>query len=375
MGERGQAFKILALTKYSYTGPSSRYRYYNYKECLKKQNIEMTISPLFTETYFHTTSKMLKSLNVLKAYVLRMVLLLKLLFGLKQYDLLMIEYELFPFFPALFERLLVLRGVRYLVDYDDAIFHKYDLHGNGLVRRLLGGKIGQVMKMAETVVVCNAYLEQYARQYNSKTLRLPTVVLLEKYKEAMRDHKELSAKPFTIGWIGSKSTSVYLLDILPAIEKFASTYDVRFNFVGFDETVLPEGARKRCKINTIKWSEETEIQEILNFDIGIMPLRSDPWSKGKCGFKLVQYMSCRKPVVASPVGINISLVESGTNGFLAETADEWFGAFEKLYLDRDLAVKMSEDNWRKIESEYNHEKNCDEYSQLILGLVEKGMKN
>ena len=209
---------LLAFTKYSYEGPSSRYRYYNYVGCFDKQNIKLTISPLFKRGYFTSVGKLPKLLQVLRAYYSRLLLLFKLLFGLKKYDLIIIEYELFPFFPAFFEQLLTFKGVRYIVDYDDAIFHKYDAHANPLLRKLLGGKIGQVMKMAGTVIVCNGYLEKYARRYSSEIVRLPTVVLLDRYIDAAKKHKRRhDDETFTIGWIGSKSTSVYLLDILPAI--------------------------------------------------------------------------------------------------------------------------------------------------------------
>ena len=363
--------RTLALTKYSYAGPSSRYRYYNYVACLQERDIGMAVSPLFNDDYFEVSGKTAKIAYALKAYMARLWIVLALLFTSRKYDLLIIEYELFPFFPAIFERLLVARGRNYIVDYDDAIYHKYDLHANALVRRLLGGKIGQVMKMAETVIVCNAYLEQYAQKHNGNIVRLPTVVLPDKYKEAEKKHIRQPDKPFTIGWIGSKSTSIYLLDILPAIEKFAASRDVRFNFVGFDESILTDGVKERGKINTIVWSEEKEIDEILDFDVGIMPLRSDAWSQGKCGFKLVQYMSCKKPVIASPVGINVDLVEDGLNGYLAVTIDEWFDAFEKLYTDEQLRQKMAEANYAQILEQYNYQNNCDQYAQLIMEVVGK----
>jgi glycosyltransferase involved in cell wall biosynthesis len=102
-----------------------------------------------------------------------------------------------------------------------------------------------------------------------------------------------------------------------------------------------------------------------------MPLHDDPWSRGKCGFKLVQYMSCKKPVIASPVGINTSLVQEGENGFLAETMEEWFNAFEKLYFDKALREKMAENNFRKIEAEYNYEKCCRQYIELIQTVIKE----
>ena len=357
--------KVLALTKYSYEGPSSRYRFYHYRECLAEQNIFMTIEPFFTKSYFEMSTKLQKSLIVLYAYLKRVVLIVKVLSFPKKYDLLLIEYELLPYFPALFEYLLDKRRVKYIVDYDDAVFHKYDMSQNVLIKKVLKNKIAKVMQYAKRVIVCNAYLEAYAKKYNAHTFRLPTVVLLDNYKKQMQTyHKEEGT--FVIGWVGSRTTSVYVLEILPTIEKFVKTYaNVRFDLVGFDRTLLPKEESEKYHFNVIDWTEEREIANILAFDVGIMPLYDDAWSRGKCGFKLVQYMSCKKPVIASPVGMNCTLVKEGENGFLANTMQEWFDAFERLYLDKRLREKMAENNFHMIKSEYNHDMNCQRYSELI----------
>ncbi len=357
--------KILAFTKYSYEGPSSRYRFYNYQECFSKQNIEMIISPLFSKIYFNTSNKIIKALIVLLSYVKRFALVCQIFIFKKKYDLVLIEYELFPYFPAWFECLLNKRGIKYIVDYDDAIFHKYDMSNNIFIKEFLTNKIAKVMEYADHVIVCNAYLEAYAKKYNEHTFRLPTVVLLDKYKNEMGTFQK-KEKDFVIGWVGSRTTSMYILEILPAIKKFIEKYEnIRFDLVGFDRTLLSDEDVIKYHLNIIDWTEEKEIENILNFDVGIMPLHDDPWSKGKCGFKLVQYMSCKKPVIASPVGMNCTLVQNDQNGFLADTIDEWFSAFEILYLDENLREKMAENNFLKIEIEYNNEKNCKKYVKLL----------
>ena len=358
--------KILAFTKYSYEGPSSRYRFYNYQECFEKQNIEMAIKPLFSKIYFSTSNKIIKALIVLVSYVKRFALVCQILIFKNRYDLVLLEYELFPYFPAWFETLLHKRGIKYIVDYDDAIFHKYDMSDNKIIHGLLKNKIAKVMEYADHVIVCNAYLEAYAKKYNEHTFRLPTVVLLDKYKNEMGTFQKEENKTFIIGWIGSRSTSIYILEILPAIKKFIETYEnVRFDLVGFDRSLLSQEVLERYQLNIIEWTEEKEIENILKFDVGIMPLHDDPWSKGKCGFKLLQYMSCKKPVIASPVGMNCTLVQNDQNGFLVDTIDEWHNAFETLYLDENLREKMAENNFLKIEIEYNNEKNCKKYVKLL----------
>ena len=175
---KSKSLAILAFTKYPYEGASSRYRFYNYQTYFSEQSIEMTIEPFFPKLYFKMPSKTQKLFIVLYAYLKRFILLLDLLIYKNKYEVVLIEYELFPYFPAWFECLLHKRGIRYIVDYDDAIFHKYDMSSNRLIKYVLKNKIAKVMGYADSVIVCNTYLETYAKKYNAHTLRLPTVVLL-----------------------------------------------------------------------------------------------------------------------------------------------------------------------------------------------------
>ena len=362
--------KILAMTKYSSEGPSSRYRYYNYSDCFINHAISLYFKPLFSKNYLSAQSGTHKILLVFTAYFKRFIQVLRIIVFPNQYKGVIIEYELFPFFSSFFERILTYRNIPFIVDYDDAIFHKYDQHKSWIIRLLLKNKIPNVMKHAETVIVGNDYLEGFAKKFNKNTLQLPTVVLLDKYISARKNYTNSKNEAlFTIGWIGSKTTSPYLLTLLPVIESFISKINVRCHFIGFDENLLTDEIKQKCKITIVPWSEATEIQEILKFDVGIMPLKDDAWSKGKCGFKLIQYMSCKKPVIASPVGINTTIVEEGVNGFLASTDDEWYSAFEQLYSNKSLRKVMAENNWQKILKDYNHQINCDKYVNLIKNIV------
>ena len=358
--------KVLALTKYSYEGPSSRYRFYNYRECFKKSGIDMVIVPFFSKRYFEAGSQTGKLFAVIWAYLSRLFFLFRLLFKKDAYVLVLIEYELFPYFPAWFEYLLKRRGIRYIVDYDDAIFHKYDMHRNPLLRYLFKDKIAKVMRYADAIIACNGYLENYARKYNNNIVRLPTVVLLDRYLQKMEVFQREKEETFVIGWIGSRTTSVYILEILPVLKRFVESHpNVHVDLVGFDRSLLSDDEIRRYHINIIPWSEEKEIENILAFDVGIMPLHDDPWSRGKCGFKLIQYMSCKKPVIASPVGVNVDVVEDGVNGFLVSRHEEWSQAFEKLYDDKVLRREMAENNFTKIMKEFNPRQNCIKYVTLI----------
>lgn len=358
--------KILALTKYSQQGPSSRYRFYNYKGLFEKHGIQMTIKPLFSGVFFTSESKLHKIFAAVFSYIKRGFLLIHLLIFKNKYQLILIEYELFAFFPSIFEYLLNKRGIKYIVDYDDAIFHKYDEHRLLLVRLLLRKKIARVMQYAQAVIVGNSYLKSYAQDFNTNILILPTVVKLENYLQALSSsNQDSNNSEFVIGWIGSKSTSPYLKSIIPTLKKFVQNTNARCHFIGFDKTLLTQKEMEQCNIKVIRWNEHTEIQNIIKFDLGIMPLNNDNWSKGKCGFKLIQYMACKKPVIASAVGANKQIVKNATNGFLVETNEQWLQALMELYSKPSLRREISENNITEIKNYYNINGTCEKYINLI----------
>jgi glycosyltransferase involved in cell wall biosynthesis len=357
--------KLLALTRYTRKGPSSRYRFYNYRKLFGEEGVTMEIDPFFPDAYLDHRGIRKRFPAVLLAYGRRLGRVLELLRNPGRYDLVLVEYELFPWWPALFERLFRLRGVRYVVDYDDAVFHRYDRHRSVIVRRLLGDKIASVMRNARGVVVCNPYLEAYARRVNRKILRLPTVPPTERYRNECVPRRERE-QTFVIGWIGSKSTSPYLLEFLPAYRRFAERHrGASLHLVGFDEELLSAEERERYRIRTIPWSEEGELEAIRNFDVGIMPLPDTPWSRGKCGFKLLQYHACGKGVIASPVGINRSIVRHGHNGLLAETEREWEEALERFRSDEAFRRAAGEAGRRQMDEKYDHRQTGRRYLRML----------
>jgi glycosyltransferase involved in cell wall biosynthesis len=286
---------------------------------------------------------------------------LKALVHAGRYDLVWIEKEIFPFLPSAAEHLLRKLGVPYLVDYDDALFHRYDKHCRWLVRVLLGGKIDSVMRDSALVVAGNEYLADRARLANARRVEIvPTVVDLERYKviQSIRDDFPV------VGWIGSPATSHYLPTIGPAIESLARDRDVRFVALGASTAAV-----SGLPIEVQPWSEETEIQSIQTFNIGIMPLVNDSWERGKCGYKLIQYMACGLPVVASPVGVNLQLVEHGVNGFLAQDTAEWEQALRRLLNDQSLRRHMGAKGRERVESRYALQVQAPRLEQLMRGAL------
>lgn len=335
--------KVLLLSRYGPLGASSRVRFLQYLPYFRSNNVEVTVKPLLSDVYLRALySGGSRWREVVKGYTARLLALM----GARRFDVVIIEKELFPFMPAIAERFLRLIGVPYVVDYDDALFHRYDCHSNILVRRLLGKKIDTVMRHSSVVIAGNDYLAGRARLAGANKVEIvPTVVDTERYQP----EKKSDADASVVGWIGTPQTSHYLKPLLPIFESIQKEMSVRIIAVGASEKDFSNTA-----VETRSWSEETEVQSIRQFDIGIMPLQDSLWERGKCGYKLIQYMACGVPVVASPVGVNCEIVEPGKNGLLAGSLEEWDIALRSL-LSSDVSIRdnMGENGRKRIDEWYS----------------------
>ncbi|MEM7310972.1 MAG: glycosyltransferase family 4 protein, partial [Planctomycetota bacterium] len=266
----------------------------------------------------------------------------------RRYDVVWVEKELFPWLPALADLALGRFAKRLVLDYDDAVFHRYDQHPRALVRRVFGRKIDALMRAADLVLVGNSYLGDRARAAGAKRVEhLPTVVDTERYAVP----SEAPAPAPTIGWIGTPRTAAYLERVAPVLASVCSASGARVRLIGAGPDALGEieGVERR------PWSAESEVADLQDIDVGIMPLPDEPFERGKCGYKLVQYMACGKPVVASPVGANRDIVEHGGNGFLADGEDEWSNALSQLVLQPALRRRLGAAGRGLVERRYSLE--------------------
>jgi len=334
---------LIFFPKYSKIGASSRYRFYQYLPIVPHMYLTVLISPLFADSYlehkFNRGGSRLR--DILSAVFRRFFAVLNVPSGAT----VLLEHELLPYMPAVLERWLIYRGCCLIVDYDDAIFHRYDSHKSRFVRKLLGKKIASVMRLANIVTVGNAYLSDYARRADVKRLEvIPTVIDLVRYPLGRR---AIRSQALIIGWIGSPSTVGYLRHIAPALARVCKNGHARVCLIGSGPINLPG-----VPVELIPWIEETEVSEISHFDVGIMPLPDESWARGKCGFKLIQYMACALPVVASPVGVNREIVEHGENGYLATSIEECVDALEILRLEPELRGRLGASGRRRVEEKY-----------------------
>lgn len=318
-----QVKRVLLLSKYSRVGASSRLRTLQYLDWLASQNINVTVSSFFDDIYLHKIYSDVKvsKLSLLYYYLKRLFCL----FTVNRFDVIWLEAEIFMFFPAFFEKLLNIFGVRYIVDYDDAIFHNYDMSKSKIIRFLLSKKIDVVMKNAHTVVAGNSYLANRAIEAGAKNVVvIPTVVNSSRYVNNFNKDK----KKLVVGWIGSPSTQKYVVQIRDALSLLNKKFDFSLHLVGSTTSVLND--LNEFDVEIVKWSEITEIESINQMDIGIMPLIDGPWERGKCGYKLIQYMACGIPVIASPVGVNTSIIHNNNCGLLASSIVDWSNSLIEL---------------------------------------------
>ena len=333
--------KVLLLARYSRLGASSRLRYFQYLPYLESQGITVEPAVLFDDDY--VTELMRNGARPLSALFTAYRRRFNRLSRLKEYDLIWIQAEALPWLPFWLERVFLKQGIRYVVEYDDAIFHRYDQHSSVWVRWLLGEKIARLMKCAQSVIAGNDYLAAYAERAGAqRVIRIPTAVDLSRYVPTKREGGD-----FTIGWIGTPVTAPYLEMIKPALEYLAVSRAIKLIVIGAE---APQW--QGVQALSVPWSEEHESRLINKIDVGVMPLPDEPWERGKCGYKLIQYMACAKPVVASPVGANIAIVESGVVGFLPDSIEGWINSLQRLWDDEELRSSMGQAGRDKVERDY-----------------------
>ena len=333
--------KILALTRYSRLGASSRLRMFQFFPDLQKGGFEIDFNSLLNDDYIKNRYNHRNYWGqVVRGYLKRT----KKLLSIKNFDLLWIEKELFPFIPGWIEQIIRFAKVPYIVDYDDAIFYQYEQNPRYFVRALLKNKIDKIMNNSKVVIVGNEFLAKKAYSSGAKNVEIiPTVIDLNKYQQ-------LNKKPtnnISVGWIGSPSTSHYLKEISSIIINLAKKENISFRVIGLAKKDL-----SNLPIKCIPWNEKTEVNEISNFDIGIMPLTNGPWEKGKCGYKLVQYMACGLPVIGSPIGVNSNIIDHGKTGYLASSKNDWTNYIIKLSSDFNLRKNLGYYGRKKVQEQY-----------------------
>lgn len=323
--------RVLALTKYGPLAASTRQRFLQYRPYLEVNGVTLDVEPLLGDGRLariggETKARGEGPIGLARLYRNRFAKLRRA----RDYDLLWVQYELFPYLPGLFERLAGLARVPVVVDYDDAIFHTYDRHRRPIARALLGRKLEPLLKRAAACICGNDYLLDYARRFCPESVLIPTVLDTDHYVPPPSP----PPRP-RVGWIGSPTNWQNVEPLLPALISAIARHGAALRAIG-----AGAGARPAPGLELVDWREEDELAELQAMSIGIMPLLDEPFQRGKCGYKLIQYMACGVPVIASPVGVNAQIVGDRGSGLLAESADQWVAALDRLLSDPALRATM-----------------------------------
>jgi glycosyltransferase involved in cell wall biosynthesis len=245
-------------------------------------------------------------------------------------------------------------GVPMIFDFDDSIW----LQDVSDANRLLGwlknpAKTSKIISLCHTVIAGNQYLCDYASPHNSNTLIIPTTIDTQQYIKKPRS-AEYANSVVTIGWSGSITTLKHFKTSVDVLKTLKKKYG---NMISIKVIGDGDYAHQELGIAGQWWRAETELEDLSEFDIGIMPLPDDLWSRGKCGLKGLQYMALEIPTVMSPVGVNSDIIQDGTNGFLASGHDQWVEKISLLVESSQLRQKLGAAGRQTVIDHYSVEAN------------------
>jgi glycosyltransferase involved in cell wall biosynthesis len=345
--------QILILTRYGPMGPSSRLRFFNYKQRLEDVGFEPTFQSLLPDSYLKNLyARGSRSYPLLiVSYFKRLIFLL--LFSSK-FDLVWVEKELFPGWFT-FVDLFFLKKFRFVVmDFDDAIHLNYKNKGIGTQ-----DKIQKIMKRADLVLAGSSYLKQVAEKAGATWIvRAPTPV------DEVQSKVTNKNMPLQVGWVGSPGSEAYTLKLYDTIESLQKDPRFHFHFMGVTHPSWLELTNVTCH----QWSDEAQDLLLRQLDVGLMPLDDSPWARGKCSYKLLLYGSYGVPAIASPVGMNKEIIQEGQNGFFAN--GDWLSFFERFdQMDDEQYATMSGNSINAIKGRYTYDAVFAQIKESLIALL------
>lgn len=320
--------------------PATRYRVMQYLPYLGKALVGYRV---FSAISNFSTSVMIKSpdfrpslkfLYYVYVYIERMIRSFYIIIIARKFDIIFLQRTTFPF---KLEALLNKINRNIVFDIDDAIYMA-DNQSNDIVTRfkkyIKEREVASVLRISKAVIVENDYIKDFVSRYCKNISKIPGPIDTERF---YIKHKEKKGR-ITIGWIGSPATTPYLhmLDsVFKGIKK-------KYNFVEFKFIGLGKYENHDIEFEKIEWSYETEVGELQTFDIGVMPMPDDEWTRGKLGCKMLQYMAVGIPAVVSYTPTNAEIIKDKENGYFARTAAEWLGILSALIEDENLRRSAGE---------------------------------
>ncbi len=344
--------------------PSQRYRFEQYFSYLEANGFTYELSYIIDEKddiTFYSPGHFLKKIGiVIKAILHRISDVRKA----KQFDIVFLQREAFMAGPPVFERLLAKSRAKLVFDFDDSIWMLDTSNANKKWEWLKSTtKTKETIANADLIFAGNQYLAAYAKKANENVIVVPTTIdtNIHKRKTAYKE-----AKQVCIGWSGSITTIKHFKAAVPLLTKIKNAFGDKVCFKVMGDSNY---TNKELGINGIAWSNDTEIDTLSSFDIGIMPLPNNEWVKGKCGLKGLSYMALEVPTIMSAVGVNTSIINDGENGYLANTDEEWFVKLSALINSFELRKKLGAAGRKTVVEHYSQQSQKDIYLSNLKNLL------
>lgn len=343
--------KVAIFTLYGTDGPSSQYRVYQYLESIKEYAYVKTYEfwpNIYTNKYMTNRKKSVVQIGAL--YIINAIKrIFQMLIVAPRYETVIIQKAIVPKCKFTFLTRVLAKKRKIIFDIDDAMY---------LDRMDNSDKIAS----RSSLVICgNTVLYNHYKKMSKNIILLPTVENESNYIK----YRHNTFEDKIIGWLGTSSNLPNLELIVNPVNTIIERHpEVSFHLI-CDKSGGYENKIKNLKF--IKWEKTSAIQEMSKFTVGIMPLVNNASNRGKCGFKLIQYMTMRKPVIGNPVGENATILEYG--GIAADSYEDWIEALESLLFNKnnyDHYCKKIEDDFSE---KYSYEKNSKILKQWITKTI------
>jgi glycosyltransferase involved in cell wall biosynthesis len=339
--------RMLVLSPFPEEAAGTRFRITHYIPYLQSQGFDVTVDSFFTPSFFRLVYRKDQFPQKVVAFAGLALRRLAAIPAARGYDLIFIYREAFPIGPPFVERYLSRGDAAIVLDFDDAIYLRNSSEANRFVESLkFVQKVATIVGLADRVIVGNQFLAAYARAHNSAVTTIPTCVDTARFVPRA---VPAAPGPPVVGWIGSPTTTPYLASLGDVLRETGRRRPFLMRVSGSSEDFVLPGVNVRHE----PWTLAREVELFNTCDIGVYPLTDDEWSRGKCGFKAIQFMACGVPVVASAVGVNKDIIEDGVNGFLASSPAEWVDKLDRLIADPALRARLGAAGRKTIEQRYS----------------------
>ena len=344
--------------------PSQRFRFEQYIGYLRQNGFESDYSYLIEsaadDKVFYSPGNYLGKMGIfLKSAAKRLGNVL----SLSKYDIIFIQREAFMIGTTIFEQIFANSKAKVVFDFDDSIWIQNVTDSNKALLFLKNpNKTGDIIGKSDLIFAGNDYLADYARQFNPNVVVVPTTIDTEEYQREPQPDSDRVC----VGWSGSVTTIIYFEEAVPALRLLKAKYGDRVYF-----KVIGDGdyRNEELGIRGLPWKKDTEVHDLSEIDIGIMPLPDDEWANGKCGLKGLQYMALEIATLMSPVGVNSTIIEDGVNGFLASKPQEWVEKISRLIDNPSLRRVMGRAGRQTVVDHYSVLSERDHYLRLFRELT------